>query len=188
MPPRKIEKSEKTRASIAEAARRLFAEQGFERTTVRDVATAAGIDPALVMRYFGSKDELFTSVAGPSLGLPDLSSLDPQKIGETLVDHFLDLWERDSSRSALPVLLRSAASNEAAAQLLQQMFAKQVMPAIAGAGDPQSAALRAGLVSSQLLGLALTRDILKLPPVVAMTPDIILREVGKTIQQYIDLK
>ena len=187
MPPRKIEKSEKTRASIAEAARRLFAEQGYDRTTIRDVATAARIDPALVMRYFGSKDELFSLVAAPSLGLPDLTDIDQTKIGETLVGHFLDLWEGKGSASGLPVLLRSAASNDAAAQLLQQMFVSQVMPVIAAAGEPQTAQLRAGLISSQLLGLALTRYILKLPPVVAMTPDFIVREVGKTIQRYINL-
>ena len=185
MPPRKIEKSERTRAAIEQAARSLFAQQGYERTTIREIAAAAEIDPALVIRYFGSKDELFSTVAEPDLRLPDLTGVDPKKIGEALVQHFLKMWE---GGSGMPVLLRSASSNEAAAKQLQQIFARQVFPVIAAAGPPATAIQRAGLVASQLLGLALTRYILKLPPVVAMDPSMIVREVGKTVQRYVELK
>jgi AcrR family transcriptional regulator len=184
MPPRKIEKSDRTRAAIEEAARGLFAQHGFERTTIREIADEAGINPALVIRYFGSKDELFSVVAEPDLRLPDLSGMNPKKIGEALVGHFLDLWE---GGSGMAVLLRSAASNEAAAERIKQIFARQVFPVIASAGTTEKAPQRAGLVASQLLGLAMTRYILKLPPVVAMDRDFIVREVGKTVQRYIDL-
>ena len=184
MPPRKIEKSDRTRAAIEEAARRLFAQHGFERTTIREIAAEAGINPGLVIRYFGSKDELFSLVAEPDLRLPDLSGMNPKKIGEALVGHFLDLWE---GGSGMAVLLRSAASNEAAADRIKQIFARQVFPVIASAGAPEKAPQRAGLVASQLLGLAMTRYILKLPPLVAMDRDFIVREVGKTVQRYIDL-
>ena len=181
MPPRKIEKSARTKASIEDAARRLFAEQGYDRTTVREIAAPAEIDPALVIRYFGSKDELFSAAAEPDLHLPDLTTIDAGKIGEALVGHFLDMWE---GPSGMPVLLRSAASNESAADRLQQIFVRQVLPAVASAGPPETAGRRAGLVASQLIGLAMTRYILKLPPVVAMDRDFIVREVGKTIQRY----
>jgi AcrR family transcriptional regulator len=180
-------KSDRTRAAIESAARRLFEQHGYERTTVREIAGAAEIDPALVIRYFGSKDELFSLVATPDLRLPDLSAVEPQRIGETLVSHFLDLWEGPAAGGGMPILLRSAASNEAAAEQLKQAFAKQVFPMILTVGDPSSAMLRAGLVSSQLLGLALTRYVLKLPPVVAMERALIIREVGSTIQRYATL-
>ena len=184
MPPRKIEKSDRTRASIEQAARRLFAEQGYERTTVREIAGEAGIDASLIIRYFGSKDGLFATVAEPDLHLPDLAAVDPKHMGEVLVGHFLDVWE---GASGMPVLLRSAASNEAAAEKLQQMFARQVGPAVASAGSPEMAPMRAGLIASQLLGLAMTRYILRLPPVVAMDREFVVREVGATIQRYIAL-
>lgn len=183
MPRGKSAKSERTRAAIEAAARRLFAEQGFERTTVRDIAGAAQADPALVIRYFRNKDELFATVAEPELELPDLSRVDIERIGETLAAHFLDLWEGDG---ALAVLLRSAASNPHAAERLREVFARQVFPMIASVGPRETAPQRAALVSSQLLGLALTRYILRLPPVVAMDRATIVREVGRTLQRYID--
>lgn len=174
-------KAIRTRQAIEDAARFLFAANGFERTTVRDIGARAGIDPAMVIRYFGSKDALFAEVATPDLHLPDLAGVAPESIGETLVRHFLALWE---GGGGLPVLLRSAASNDKAAEHLRDIFRAQVLPAIAAAGPPETAAARAGLVSSQLLGLAFTRYLLKLPPVVALPDDIIVREVGATIQRY----
>ena len=84
----------------------------------------------------------------------------------------------------MPILLRSAASNEEAAAKLREIFREQVFPAVARAGSPATAPARAGLVASQLLGLALCRYILKMPPLVAMAPETIVREVGATVQRY----
>ena len=184
MTTEKRTKSDRTRAKIEAAARALFEERGYDQTTVREIAAAAQIDPAMIIRYFGSKDELFERVAEPNLDLPDLTDIHPKKVGVTLVSHFLGIWE---SGSGMPVLLRSAASNEAAAQKLTEIFAQQVLPVIAVAGDPATAPQRAGLVASQLLGLALTRYILKLPAVVMLNRDFIVREVGRTIQRYATL-
>jgi AcrR family transcriptional regulator len=184
MPRGKTAKSERTRAAIEAAARRLFAQQGYERTTVREIAAAAEIDPALVIRYFGSKDQLFSLVAEPDLRLPDLLQVPVNSIGETLVGHFLDLWE---GGSGMTVLLRSAASNESAAERLKQIFASQVFPVIAAVGRRETTPQRAGLVATQLLGLAMTRYILKLSPVVAMERKFVIREIGKTVQRYITL-
>ena len=181
---KKPTKSDRTRAAILAAAQKLFAEQGYERTTVRDIAAIAEIDPALVIRYFGSKDELFARVAVFDLKLPDLSNADRSKIGEMLVRHFLSLWEGENANGGMPIMLRSAASNEAAANKLRDVFAGQVMPALARAGGRSGVAERAGLVSSQLLGLALCRYVLKLPPVVGLSQEMIIREVGHTIQRY----
>ena len=184
----KITKADRTRAAIAEAARLLFVEQGYDATTVRQIAAAAHIDPALVIRYFGSKEDLFSRIAELNLQLPDLSRTERGRLGITLVSHFLDLWEGSGSGTGMPILLRSAASNEYAAQRLRQLFIEQVLPVISAAGPKNNAHLRAGLVSSQLLGLALTRYVLKLPPVVAMDKKFIVETVGVTIQRYATLK
>jgi AcrR family transcriptional regulator len=180
----KTSKSDLTKAAILTAARQLFAENGYDRTTIRDVAAEAEIDPAMVIRYFGSKDELFALAVVFDLKLPDLGSVDSSRIGETLVRHFLNLWEGENRHRGLPLLLRSAASNEYAAGKAREVFAGQVLPALARAGGRAGAAERAGLVSSQLLGLAFCRYILKLPPVVAMSQERLVTEVGRTIQRY----
>lgn len=177
-------KSDRTRAAIIAAAQEVFAAHGYERATVRDIAARADIDPAMIIRYFGSKDELFARVAVFDLKLPDLRAGDSNRVGDALVEHFLSQWE-DGTNGGLTVLLRSAASNEYAAEKLRAVFVGQVMPAIASLGGTAGAAERAALVASQLLGLALCRYVLKLPPVVAMPRETIIKEVGKTIQRYI---
>ena len=182
--PLKMKKSDRSRAAIEAAARRLFAEQGYERTVIRDIAAAADIDPAMVMRYFGSKERLFAEVADFDLRLPDVASIDRSLVGVTLVDHFLDLWEGEGANGGLPILLRSAASNEFAATRMQQLFAAQVLPVILSLGPPETAATRAGLGASQILGLALTRYVLRFPPAVALSRDTIRHEIGATIQRY----
>jgi len=181
---RSTPKSLKTREAIETAARELFTINGFDRTTVRDIAARARIDASMIIRYFGSKDALFARVAMPDLELPDLAAVDPQTIGETLVRHFLEQWEGEPAGGGLPILLRSAASNPEAAERLAEMFRAQVFPAVARVGSPETAPMRAGLVASQLLGLAMTRYVLRLPPVVALPRDVIIREVGETVQRY----
>src|SRR5690242_21500 len=93
--------AEATRSRILGAARRLFAAEGFERTTVRAVAAAASIDPALVLRYFGSKEQLFAAAAAFELRLPDPAISPRDRLGATLVAHFLDRWEGDPHDRAL---------------------------------------------------------------------------------------
>jgi AcrR family transcriptional regulator len=183
--PTKTPKSERTRTAILQAARELFAEHGYERATVRDIAARASIDPAMVMRYFGSKDELFARATVFDLELPDLKTADPSQLGPSLVAHFLALWEGPASKGTLTILLRTAATDEDAAAKMRNIFSGQVMPMLARAAGPAEGALRAGLISSHLLGLALCRYVLKLPPVVAMTPEQIVACVGPTLQRYV---
>ena len=76
------------------------------------------------------------------------------------------------------------ASNEEAATRLREIFLAQVLPAISRAGPPETAAVRAGLVATQILGFALARYVLRLPPVVAMPIDMIIRTIGDTVQRY----
>ena len=179
-------RSEPTRAAILAAARRRFAANGFERTTIRAVAADAGIDPSMVMRYYGSKDGLFAAVADLDLQLPDLAAVPREKLGETLVRHWLALWEGERSDELLIVLLRSAVTNESAAEQLRRVFGAQVAGAVATVvDDPAEAPTRAGLVATQMLGLALCRHILRLPPVVALDADTLIASVSQTLQRYL---
>lgn len=166
------------------AAREQFAASGYQAATIRVIAAAADVDPAMVMRYFGNKEKLFAAAAEFDLRLPDLSGLPRDAIGTALVEHFLKRWEGDET---LMVLLRSAVTNEAASERLQSIFATQMAPLVARlSGEPRpTAAARAGLIATQILGLALCRYILKLPPVVGLKHAEIVRRVGATVQSYL---
>ena len=178
-------RSDGTRAAILAAAREQFAARGFQAATIRGIAAAAGIDPALVMRYYGNKDGLFAAAAEFDLRLPDLTALPRRTVGAALVTHFLDRWEGDET---LMALLRAAVTNEAANARMQAIFATQVAPQVLvllGGGARAEAATRAGLIASQILGLALCRYVLKLPPVAKLPRAEVVRRVGATVQGYL---
>jgi len=174
--------SVETKAVILAAAKQRFAESGFERATIRAIAADANIDPSMVMRYFGSKDQLFAAAADFDLQIPDMSDVDQEQLGTRLVAHFLDRWERDE---ALVVLLRSSTTNDEAAQRMRKIFSSQLRPVVA-AINPTDALRRAGLIATQVLGLALCRYVLRLPPVVAMSHDEVVAWLGPTVQRYLE--
>jgi AcrR family transcriptional regulator len=165
-------RSDATKAAILAAARARFAGQGYERTTIRAVAADADIDAAMVMRYFGSKEQLFEAALAIDLQLPDLAQVSGDRVPALLVRHFLDRWEGDPTDDALLVLLRSAVTNDQAAARMREIFARQVAPVVAAALPPGADPVpRVALLSAQLLGLALTRYLLRIPAVTALTPD-----------------
>ncbi|PZG03794.1 TetR family transcriptional regulator, partial [Micromonospora craterilacus] len=156
--------SDATRAAILRAARDRFAADGYDRATIRAIAADARIDPSMVMRYYGSKEGLFAAAAEFDLRLPDLSGVPHDRLGEALASYFFTRWEGDTT---LPALLRTASTNPGGAERVRQIFATQLGAAVARlVADPAEAPRRAGLVASQLLGVALTRYVLRLPPMV----------------------
>ncbi|MFI5855210.1 TetR family transcriptional regulator [Streptomyces parvulus] len=175
-------RSDRTKAAILRAARERFAAQGYERTTIRAVAADAAIDPSMVMRYFGNKSQLFDATLAIDLRLPDLADVPADDLAQTLVRHFLERWEGDPADDALLVLMRSAVTNEQAAARMHEIFAAQIAPALTAALGPERAARRAGLVSAQLLGLGLTRYLLRLPAVTALAPDEIEDALAPALQ------
>ena len=174
--------SEQTKAVILAAAREQFARSGFERATIRAIAADANIDPSMVMRYFGNKDQLFAAAADFDLELPDMSGVARDQLGATLVEHFMNRWERDE---VLVVLLRASATNAEAAQRMRVMFATQLLPVIAKI-NPDEPERRAALIATQTLGLALCRYVLQLPPIVTMPRDEAVAWLGPTIQRYLE--
>jgi AcrR family transcriptional regulator len=182
----KPRRSDLTRAAIMRAAQARFAADGYHRATIRAIAADANIDPSMVMRYYGTKARLFASAVDIDLRLPDLAAIPKGRLGEALVAHFLARWEGDPADDALLILLRSAATDDAAAERIRTIFGQQLAPAINRiVADPAEASRRAGLVATQMLGLALCRQILRLPPVAALRPDTVVATVGPTIQRYL---
>ncbi|MFI7119748.1 TetR family transcriptional regulator [Amycolatopsis sp. NPDC049868] len=179
----KPRRSDATRAAILAAARERFAADGYERATIRAIAADAGIDPSMVMRYYGNKEKLFATAAEFDLRLPDIAGTPHEAVGEMLARHVLTRWEGDETMMAL---LRAGVTNEAAAERMRSIFAAQLGPvALALAPDPAEAPERAGLVATQVLGFALCRYVLKLPPVVEMDGETAAGWLGPTLQRYL---
>lgn len=176
-------RSDATRAAILVAARERFASDGYERATIRAIAADADIDPSMVMRYYGNKEKLFAAAAEFDLRLPDVSAIPPGDLGVALTGHFLRRWEGDETLTAL---LRAAATNRAAADRMREIFGAQLLPVVAAAcTDPGEAPRRAALIASQMLGLALCRFVLRLPPLVAMPAAEAAAWIGPTVQRYL---
>ena len=172
-----------TKAVILAAARERFAADGYERATIRAIAADAGIDPSMVMRYYGSKDALFAAAAEFDLELPDLTQVPVEGIGAALADHFVERWERDE---ALLILLRAGVTNEAVAERMRTIFAAQLAPVIEKAtAAPEQAPQRASLAASQVLGMALCRYVLAFPPLREMTRHEVVEWIGPTLQRYL---
>jgi AcrR family transcriptional regulator len=176
----KPRRSDATKEAIRTAARERFAVDGYERATIRAIAADAGIDPAMVMRYFGNKEKLFAAAAEFDLRLPDLGETPRDEIGRRIAGHVVDRWDDDET---LMALLRASVTNPAAAERMREIFVSQLGPAMRVIA-PGDVATRAGLVATQVLGLALTRYVLRLPPVVAMDRESIIEWIGPTLQRY----
>lgn len=179
--PGKTRDGKATRATILEAARAQFSAHGFERATIRSIAGLAGVDPALVMHYFGSKADLFAAVSRLEIAIPDLTGVVPEHLADVLVPLFVRVW--DPQGSFLP-LLRAAATNRTAADTLLQVFAEQVAPALA-AVTPDRAAERAALVGSQVLGIAMARFVVGVPALAAMDEATLTDWVRPVIAHYL---
>lgn len=179
-PPRR---SDATRGAILTAARERFAADGYERATIRAIAKDARIDPSMVMRYYGNKEGLFAAAVSIDLRLPDIGAVPRQDVGRALVSHFLDVWENDG---VLTAMLRVGITNSAGAERMQGIFRDQLLPVTRRVcPDPADAPARAGLCASQILGMALTRYVLKFPPAVALSGEEMADWIGPTVQRYL---
>jgi AcrR family transcriptional regulator len=178
-----------TREAILDAARRAFAEHGYQRATIRGVAELAGVDPALVHHYFGTKQGLFVAaVQLPVNPVEQLSALladDPELVGQRMIGVFLSVWDLAANNSPLLALVRSAVSDEQAAAMLREFITEEVLGRIAeGLGSPD-AKLRATLVGSQLVGLMMARYIIRVEPLASAPPAVVAAAIGPTLQRYL---
>jgi AcrR family transcriptional regulator len=178
-----------TRARIAAAARAMFAERGFDRTSVRAVAAAAEVDPALVHHYFGTKQRLFLEAVDFPIdvfrAVEAVHAGDVEHLGERLVRFALRLWGDPEVLPRLLGVLRSAVTDEEAARMLGVLFTRQGPVQLVrrlGSDQPE---LRAELVGTQLVGLAIARHILQVEPLTSADDELIVAAIGPTMQRYL---
>lgn len=178
------------RDRILAAAREEFAERGYEKTSVRGIAKAADVDPALVHHYFGTKEQVFEAsievAVGPLLSAPGSIAEGPlDGVGERLARFFFGVWENPATRKALLAIVRSAMNNEAAAAVFRRMISAQLLRRIAVQLDLPDAELRAELAAAQLVGIAMLRYVIKVEPLASADPEEIIARVAPAIQAHL---
>lgn len=179
-----------TREAILEAARGAFGERGYDGASIRGIATSAGVDPALIHHYFGTKDQLFIAAmrfpVDPGTIIPAIFSGDGEHIGERIVRAVLGVWDSPAGSTAAAVV-RSAIQQQWMARMLRDFLMTQVIRRVAAAtGMPQEdMQVRAPLVMSQLLGMIVARYIIQVEPLATMPADTVVQLIGPTLQHYI---
>ncbi|GIH91106.1 TetR family transcriptional regulator [Planobispora siamensis] len=182
--------SPQTREAILEAALAAFEEKGYTATTIRGVATAAGVDPALVMHFFGSKDGLFdAAIRGPGMPLRrlrDVFEAGPlDGLGERLIRRYLSIWDDPVAGPRLHAVMQAAASSPAAGGILKDFMVAEVLQPLAEHVTGDDAETRAVLLASQMIGVAITRYVLRVDPMAALTTDQLVTAVAPTLQRYL---
>ena len=179
-----------TRTAILASARAAFAERGYDGASIRAVAAGAGVDPALVHHYFGTKEKLFVEVMGlpvdPQVVLSAVAEHHRDDLGPELVRTFLSVWDPPAG-APLVGLLRSAVAHEWVGRLLREFMIDTVLRQVAqrAAPDAADADLRATLVASQMMGLAMARYVVKVEPLASAPPGTVVAAIGPVVQRYL---
>ncbi|MFF9869169.1 TetR family transcriptional regulator [Streptomyces sp. NPDC013953] len=177
------------RERILEAARAEFAERGYDKTSVRGIAKAAGVDAALVHHYFGTKDEVFAAAIEmsfePALVVPAVLGAGTEGIGERLARYFIGVWENPATRAPLLAIIRSALTHEAAAAVLRGFVLRRLLERIAGELHVPDPTFRAELAASHMIGIAILRYVVRVEPLATADPEDIVRMVAPTLQRYL---
>jgi AcrR family transcriptional regulator len=191
-----------TRQAIVEAARAQFASHGYQGATIRGIAAAAEVDPALVHHYYGTKEALFVAamrlpvvpseVLSGALAAGRLGTERAEAgFGARLVRTALTLWESGELQDTFLGLLRSAVTSEQAAVMLREFVTETIlgmMARVAGAGGHMTAAeaeYRAAMVATQMLGLGIARLVFRLPAVAGASVDELAASIGPTVERYL---
>lgn len=178
-----------TRAAVLAAAKQAFGERGYGATSVRGVARSAGVDPSLVLHFFGSKDGLFEAAVAlpldPAVTVAALLADGPDGLGERVVRTFLGIWDATPGQGPMLAMLRGAVSHEDSAARLRDLLLRVVLrPLAQGAGGDRPDE-RAALLASQVAGLALARYVLRLEPLASSSADQLAPLLGPTLQRYL---
>ena len=177
-----------TRDAIADAARRQFAELGYDRATLRGIAGEAGVDAALVVRFHGSKDALFRAVMAlpPAVaeGIAGLAEGPTATVGRRLAEVVVGMLEDPRSRSVVLGRIRSAASHPDAAALVREMVTRDVGRLVAALTDDEPET-RAVLVGSQVVGLALARHVVRVEPLASLPAADVIDYIAPVFQHYL---
>lgn len=177
-----------TRDAILDAARAQFAERGFDRATIRGIATVAGVDPALVHHFFGTKDELFAAALElpfDAAVMPDLLAGDAGAVGERVVRHYLGIWADPVTGARLQTVFRSVAARPEALHVVRRFVTERLLEPVAEALGQDRAPLRAELLGAQLVGIAFARYVVRLPHLQELDVEELVALVGPSAQRYL---
>ncbi|WDG19264.1 TetR/AcrR family transcriptional regulator [Microbacterium sp. Clip185] len=182
--PAPTPKGRRSREAILRSAVARFESDGFERTTVRTIAKDAQIDPAMIIRYFGSKEALFLAATSIDLDLPKVDATPRSRLGHALARHAVSMWGGESPGRALRILLRASAEDEGAAERVRAVFAAQTLPFLSR--ELPDSALRSSLITSQILGYAFARYVIGISPLAGVGDDEAATLLGASLQAIID--
>jgi len=178
-----------TREQIAHAARRQFAELGYDRTTIRSVAADAGVDPALVIHYFESKQQLFLVAVDLPFQVDELVERlqggPRREVGQRVVRFALEVLADPEGRERWTGMIRAAASDPDAAAILREVLTRRIFEPLAEALGSDDAQLRANLASSQMVGLVMARFVIGIEPLASADEETIASAIAPTIQRYL---
>jgi AcrR family transcriptional regulator len=179
----------RTREAITQAARRQFGERGYERASLRSIAAEAGVDPALIAHFFGSKQRLFVAVIGlpvdPDLLVAEIVGGPRRAIGERFARTVLSLLEDPETRGRITGLVRAAATEPAAAEMVRDLITRQILGPIARQLGTDRARLRATLAGSQVVGLVMARCIVGVEPLASAPAADVAKAIAPTFQRYL---
>jgi len=177
-------------ARILSAARDEFAQYGWAGTTIRAVARAADVDPALVYHYFGSKEALLDAATNPpQRWLEAVARTWPTPVGQlgaALLRLMLGAWIDDEIGPVLRAVLLTAAHDENTREKLRRVVENSLIGVSQLGVDERDRKVRSGLISSQIMGLALMRFVWKIEPVASMTDDEVVAAIAPNLQRYIE--
>ncbi|MFG2139165.1 TetR family transcriptional regulator [Streptomyces sp. NPDC048650] len=178
------------RERILAAARAEFAERGYDKTSVRGIAKAAGVDAALVHHYFGTKEQVFAAAIelsfAPALTMPDaLAGGGGAGAGERMARFMFGIWENPVSRPPLLAIMRSALTNDTAAAVLRGLVERRLVQRVAGELDVPDPEFRVQLAASHLIGIAMLRYVVKMEPMASADLEEIVAMVAPTLQRYL---
>lgn len=185
-PTSREERRRRTEACILQEARRLFAEEGFDRATIRAVAKRTGVDPALVMQYFGSKEELFAAATKGAHGDGSARTAPRQEIPAAVLRDVLRKFEEAPDREAAAALLRNFLTHPEANRILRDEVMCAVTSDMARTIGGPDAQLKASLMLSCGFGMALARYLLELPGLAQASPDDVKRLMVPALQALLD--
>ena len=178
-----------TRELIAAAARRQFAEQGFDRTSLRSVAVEAGVDPSLVSHFYGTKQQLFVAVLElpfePADVLPGLVEGDRGEIGLRLARFLLGVLESDEGRRRMTGIVRSAASEPEAARLVRELISTRLLAPMAQGLGVEDALVRASFCGVQVVGLVMARYVVAVEPLASLAPEQVVAIIAPNLQRLL---
>lgn len=178
-----------TRQTILLEARKLFAERGYDRTTMRGIATIVGVDPALISYFFKTKQQLFVEavlpIYGPLRHVPQLLDGDISEVGRRLANYFVSYLEDPEGRKLVLGLVRACLSERAAAEILKKLFIDKTGAMLSKIGNIDHPELRANLVGTQFIGLVMLRHVVKVEPLASAPKEAVIDSIAPTLQRYI---